>query len=91
MAFAPQGLDRIGEWKKKTATISLVAIGGITLERAPGVFAAGADIVSAVTDISLNADFRGACARLGCGDASGRHLVFCFCPVFAAFLARERT
>ncbi|HEY0145662.1 MAG TPA: thiamine phosphate synthase, partial [Methylovirgula sp.] len=34
MAFAPQGLDRIGEWKKKIGTIPLVAIGGITLERA---------------------------------------------------------
>ncbi|QAY95876.1 thiamine phosphate synthase [Methylovirgula ligni] len=56
MAFGPQGLDRIGEWKKKIGAIPLVAIGGITLERAPGVFAAGADIVSAVTDISLNAD-----------------------------------
>ncbi len=56
MAFAPQGLERIGEWKKKIGAIPLVAIGGITLERAPGVFAAGADIVSAVTDISLNAD-----------------------------------
>ena len=56
MAFAPQGLDRIGEWKKKIGPIPLVAIGGITLERAPGVFAAGADIISVVTDISLNAD-----------------------------------
>ena len=56
MAFGPQGLDRVGEWKKKIGAVPLVAIGGITLERAPGVFAAGADIVSAVTDISLNAD-----------------------------------
>lgn len=56
MTFAPQGLDRIGAWKKKIGSIPLVAIGGISLERAPGVFAAGADIVSAVTDISLNAD-----------------------------------
>ncbi len=56
MTFGPQGLDRIGDWKKKIGGIPLVAIGGITLERAPGVFAAGADIVSAVTDISLNAD-----------------------------------
>lgn len=56
MAFAPQGLDRIGEWKKKVGTIPLVAIGGITLERAPGVFAAGADVVSVVTDVTLNAD-----------------------------------
>ncbi len=56
MAFAPQGLDRIGEWKHKIGAIPLVAIGGINLERAPGVFAAGADVASVVTDITLNAD-----------------------------------
>ncbi|MEW6438959.1 MAG: thiamine phosphate synthase [Pseudomonadota bacterium] len=56
MAFAPQGLDRIGEWKSKIGATPLVAIGGITLERAAGVFAAGADIVSVVTDVTLNAD-----------------------------------
>lgn len=51
MAFAPQGLARIGAWKKKIGAIPLVAIGGITLERATGVFEAGADVVSVVTDI----------------------------------------
>ena len=51
MAFAPQGLARIGAWKKKIGAIPLVAIGGITLERAAGVFEAGADVVSVVTDI----------------------------------------
>jgi thiamine-phosphate pyrophosphorylase len=56
MAFAPQGLARIGEWKKKIGSIPLVAIGGITLERAGGVFDAGADCASVVTDITLNAD-----------------------------------
>jgi thiamine-phosphate pyrophosphorylase len=56
MAFAPQGLARIGEWKQKIGAIPLVAIGGITLERAAAVRAAGADIVSVVTDITLNAD-----------------------------------
>jgi thiamine-phosphate pyrophosphorylase len=56
MAFAPQGLGRIGEWKRKIGAVPLVAIGGITLERAAGVRAAGADIVSVVTDITLNAD-----------------------------------
>ena len=34
----------------------LVAIGGLTVERAPGVLEAGADILSAVTDITLNPD-----------------------------------
>ncbi len=55
MKFAPQGLPRIGEWKKKIGTIPLVAIGGITLERVKGVLAAGADIAAVVTDITLNA------------------------------------
>lgn len=56
MRFGPQGLERIGEWKRRIGELPLVGIGGITLERAPGVFEAGADIVAAVTDITLNAD-----------------------------------
>ncbi len=56
MKFAPQGLQRIGEWKKKIGNIPLVAIGGITLDRARGVLAAGADSAAVVTDITLNAD-----------------------------------
>ena len=56
MKFGPQGLERIGEWKKKIGKIPLVAIGGITLERVSGVLAAGADSASVVTDITLNAD-----------------------------------
>jgi len=56
MAFAPQGLGRIGEWKKLVGGRPLVAIGGITLERAPLCLAAGADVVSVVTDITLNPD-----------------------------------
>jgi thiamine-phosphate pyrophosphorylase len=56
MPFAPQGLARIGEWKKRIGKIPLVAIGGITLERAPGVLKAGADSAAVVTDITLNAD-----------------------------------
>jgi thiamine-phosphate pyrophosphorylase len=51
MAFAPQGLERIGEWKRRIGAIPLVAIGGITLERLPGVLAAGADSAAVVTDI----------------------------------------
>ena len=59
MRFGPQGLERIGEWKRKIGEIPLVGIGGITLERAEGVYEAGADIVSVVTDITLNADPEG--------------------------------
>jgi thiamine-phosphate pyrophosphorylase len=56
MRFAPQGLERIGEWKRRVGAIPLVAIGGITLERAPGVFAAGADSIAVVSDVTQNAD-----------------------------------
>jgi thiamine-phosphate pyrophosphorylase len=56
MRFAPQGLERIGAWKRRIGAIPLVAIGGITLERAPGVFAAGADSIAVVSDVTQNAD-----------------------------------
>lgn len=56
MAFAPQGLERIGEWKRRIGGIPLVAIGGITLERLPGVLAAGADSAAVVTDIVRNSN-----------------------------------
>jgi thiamine-phosphate pyrophosphorylase len=56
MRFGPQGLDRIGEWKRRLASTPLVAIGGITLERGPGVFAAGADTIAVVSDVTQNAD-----------------------------------
>ena len=56
MAFAPQGLARIGEWKERVGALPLVAIGGLNVERAKACLAAGADVVSVVTDITLNAD-----------------------------------
>lgn len=56
MRFAPQGLERIGDWKRRIGPIPLVAIGGITLERAPAVFAAGADTIAVVSDVTQNLD-----------------------------------
>jgi thiamine-phosphate pyrophosphorylase len=56
MPFGPQGLERIGEWKRRIGAIPLVAIGGLNVERAKLCLAAGADIVSVVTDITLNLD-----------------------------------
>jgi thiamine-phosphate pyrophosphorylase len=56
MPWAPQGLGRIREWKSRIATTPLVAIGGITLERLPAVFAAGADVAAVVTDIVRSED-----------------------------------
>lgn len=51
MPWQPQGLARLGEWKRRVGAVPLVAIGGITLERLAGVFAAGADVAAVVTDI----------------------------------------
>jgi thiamine-phosphate pyrophosphorylase len=56
MRFAPQGLETIGKWKRRIGTLPLVAIGGITLERAPGVLEAGADSIAVVTDVLRNPD-----------------------------------
>ncbi|SFE02581.1 thiamine phosphate synthase [Roseivivax sediminis] len=54
MKWHEQGLDRVTEWKRLIGDIPLVAIGGMRVDRAAGAFAAGADIVSVVTDITLN-------------------------------------
>ncbi len=56
MKWTEQGLDKVTEWKARVGATPLCAIGGMTVERAPGALAAGADIVSAVTDITLNKD-----------------------------------
>jgi thiamine-phosphate pyrophosphorylase len=55
MPWAPQGLPRIAEWRSRLAC-PLVAIGGITLDRAPIVLAAGADSVAVITDIVTSQD-----------------------------------
>src|SRR3954464_3096759 len=61
MRFAPQGIAKITEWKTRVGNIPLVAIGGIKLEQAPAIFAAGADSIAVVSDITqhANPDARG--------------------------------
>jgi thiamine-phosphate pyrophosphorylase len=56
MRFAPQGIPKITEWKRRIGDIPLVAIGGIKLEQAPAIFAAGADSIAVVSDVTQNAD-----------------------------------
>jgi thiamine-phosphate pyrophosphorylase len=56
MRFAPQGIPKIGEWKKRVGAIPLVAIGGIKFEQAAEIFAAGADSIAVVSDVTRNAD-----------------------------------
>ena len=56
MRFAPQGIAKITEWKKRVGDIPLVAIGGIKFEQAAEIFAAGADSIAVVSDVTQNAD-----------------------------------
>jgi len=56
MRFAAQGIPKITEWKKRIGGIPLVAIGGIKFEKAAAIFAAGADSIAVVSDITQNAD-----------------------------------
>lgn len=54
MRWAPQGLERIGDWRRRIGALPLVAIGGLNPQRLAGVFGAGADSAAVVTDITLN-------------------------------------
>ena len=56
MRFAPQGIAKITEWQKRVGDIPLVAIGGIKLEQASAIFAAGACSIAVVSDVTRNAD-----------------------------------
>ncbi|AVW89804.1 thiamine phosphate synthase [Celeribacter baekdonensis] len=61
MAWGPQGLDRVTAWKRAAGKVPLVGIGGLTPERLPGLFAAGADSAAVVTDIAQAADPEARC------------------------------
>ncbi|MEL6523155.1 MAG: thiamine phosphate synthase [Pseudomonadota bacterium] len=59
MKWHQQGIEKLGVWKDLVGDTPLVAIGGMSTDRAPGAFEAGADVVSAVTDITLHGDPEG--------------------------------
>ena len=63
MPWAPQGLDKVGVWKRRIGALPLVAIGGLTQERGFEALRAGADSAAVVTDITLNADPEGRARR----------------------------
>ncbi len=50
MSWAPQGLEKITAWKQRIGPLPLVAIGGLTPERAPNVVSAGAQSLAVITD-----------------------------------------
>ncbi|MCQ8240730.1 thiamine phosphate synthase [Rhizosaccharibacter radicis] len=56
MPWAPQGTDRLSDWKRRLGDVPLVAIGGVTLERVPACLEAGADAVAVVSDVTRAAD-----------------------------------
>jgi thiamine-phosphate pyrophosphorylase len=56
MPWAPQGAARLAEWKRLIGGRPLVAIGGLTLERALLCLASGADIAAVVGDIVNHRD-----------------------------------
>ena len=56
MKWAPQGIERVSQWKKRVGALPLVAIGGLTLSRAPAVFSAGADSLAVITDFVTAAE-----------------------------------
>ncbi|MEM7508628.1 MAG: thiamine phosphate synthase [Pseudomonadota bacterium] len=51
MKWRPQGVERVTDWKARIAPLPLVAIGGLTVERAPAIWRAGADVICVVTDV----------------------------------------
>ena len=56
MKWHEQGVEKLSKWRAEIGDTPLIAIGGMTIQRAAGAYDAGADVVSAVTDITLNAD-----------------------------------
>ena len=53
MPYAPVGLEQLKEWAPQAAPYPVVAIGGISLERLPGVLACGVDGVAVVSAVTL--------------------------------------
>ena len=56
MPYAPVGLEQLAAWAQLAKPCPVVAIGGISLERLPGVMACGVDGVAVVSAVTLAAD-----------------------------------
>lgn len=54
MKWKQQGLAKLTTWRDLIGDTPLIAIGGMNIERAAGAYDAGADVVAAVTDITLH-------------------------------------
>lgn len=58
MPYEPVGLEQLAAWVKYAAPYPVVAIGGISLDRLPGVMACGVDGVAVVSAVTLAANPR---------------------------------
>jgi thiamine-phosphate pyrophosphorylase len=56
MPYEPVGLERLKDWALRAAPYPVVAIGGISLARLPGVLACGVDGVAVVSAVTQAAD-----------------------------------
>ena len=56
MPYEPVGLERLAQWAKLAAPYPVVAIGGISLDRMPGVMACGVDGTAVVSAVTLAAN-----------------------------------
>lgn len=70
MPYEPVGLERLKDWAQLAVPYPVVAIGGISLDRMPGVLACGVDGVAVVSAVTLAADPQQA-ARAGLGLMAG--------------------
>ena len=62
--WEPQGTERVAHWRRLLPpSTPLVAIGGVSLERAPGVLAAGADGIAVIAAVTQASDRRAAIAQ----------------------------
>ena len=56
MPYAPVGLAQLAQWVPQAAPYPVVAIGGISLDRLPGVLACGVQGVAVVSAVTLASD-----------------------------------
>ena len=56
MPYAPVGLAQLAQWVPQAAPYPVVAIGGISLDRLPGVLACGVHGVAVVSAVTLASD-----------------------------------
>jgi thiamine-phosphate pyrophosphorylase len=54
--YGPVGLELVGEAARRAGAMPVVAIGGITLDTAPQVLAAGATSVAVISDLLVGGD-----------------------------------